>query len=60
MVSEKRSAMSTEELLIEIQKLPIEEQRQILEALSRNVAQGASSTREPTSEASLRCQLTFV
>jgi hypothetical protein len=51
MVLEKRSAMSTQEVLIEIQKLPIEEQRQILEALSRNVAQDASSTQKPMSEA---------
>jgi hypothetical protein len=41
--------MSTQELLVESQKLPIEERRQIPEALSRNVAQDASSTREPMS-----------
>lgn len=37
-------------MLTEIQKLPIEEQRQILEALSRNIAPQVNPTPQPMSE----------
>jgi hypothetical protein len=43
--------MSKQRLLDEIQKLPIEEQRQILDVLSANVAQHKDSTPQTTSEA---------
>jgi len=43
--------MSKQELLAEIQKLPIEEQRQILDALSHNLAQHSNSTPQPMTEA---------
>jgi hypothetical protein len=35
--------MSAQELLAEIQKLPLEEQRELLEALKRNVGQPAEA-----------------
>lgn len=41
--------MSAQELLAEIQKLPPEEQRRLLEALSRSLAQ-PSESRQPISE----------
>lgn len=41
--------MSAQELLAEIQKLPLDEQRRLLEALASNVEQ-QTETRQPTSE----------
>jgi hypothetical protein len=43
--------MSKQELLAEIQKLPVEEQRQILDALGHWVAQHPSKSPAPISEA---------
>ncbi|MGH9763282.1 MAG: hypothetical protein ACREDR_13495 [Blastocatellia bacterium] len=45
--------MSKQELLAEIQKLPVDEQRQLLQAISYNIAQGSNSTPEPMSETQL-------
>jgi hypothetical protein len=41
--------MSTQELLAEIRKLPLEEQRRLLEALSRSIGQ-QPETSQPISE----------
>lgn len=47
----KGDGMSKQELLAEIQKLPIEEQRQILEALTHDTSEGAGKAVGPMSEA---------
>src|SRR5262249_43339006 len=47
----KDDGVSKQELLAEIQKLPIEERRQILEALADNAAEDAKKSGSPMSEA---------
>lgn len=42
--------MSTQELFAEIRKLPLAEQRQLLEALARNVGEQMQTLRQPISE----------
>jgi hypothetical protein len=51
MVHRGNDAMSTKELLAEIQKLSIEEQQQILEALTDNVVEQGKTPGGPKSEA---------
>jgi len=43
--------MSNQKLLEEIQNLPVEEQREILEMLSRNISHHSASTPQALSEA---------
>jgi hypothetical protein len=46
----KDDGMSKQELLAEIQKLPVEEQRQILEALAHDTSEGVGKAVGPVSE----------